>query len=596
MTTLADDTRAMTLQGVKGGLQGPRYAIVAYHRDGTEVAPLLPGKRIVVGRVAPADLVVDDNSLSRQHARFCLVEDEVLVEDLGSTNGTWVGGENVPSAALRAGDVIVLGGVTCAIQAVGGRPQIGLDGHDRFAAELEKELIRARHFGRPFAVVMFRVDEQTQKIHEWAPRIAEALRSIDNVALYGGDTVEALLPEASASEALGLLRKIAEQLERVPLRSGVSAYPDAATTSEGLIATCRDALQRTSDSRRTAVAPSAMVRGGDDAGSPFVAQSAVMGELLDMARRIAKGVIPVLVHGETGTGKEVLAQFLHQSSPRSSGPLVAVNCAAIPGSLVESTLFGHVRGAFTGANQAHAGVFEAAEGGTVLLDEIGELPAAAQAALLRVLENKVVTRVGSTSETPVDVRILAASHRNLEAMVDEGTFRQDLLYRLNAVTLEVPALRDRREDILPLAEHFLGEANRRNGTNVGAITDAAAEALRGHDWPGNVRELRNAIERAVVIAEHDVLNVVDLPRRVQHKSKSEAPPKLAEPTEAPPATGPRVRRIGESFRDCVERVEAQMLRNALEDAGGNQSEAARLLDMPRRTLVHKIKAYGLRDD
>jgi two-component system, NtrC family, response regulator AtoC len=589
MPTTDNETRALTLEGVRGGLAGPRFALVVYHRDGTEVAPLLPGERVVVGRVPPASLVVGDSSLSRQHARFSLLGDEVMVEDLESTNGTWVAGESITSAVLRPGDVAVLGAVTCAIQAVGGSPRIGLDAHDRFEAALEREVLRARHFGRPLAVVMFRVCGPA-KLHEWAPVIASGLRSIDNVALYGGDTLEVLLPEMGASEALGVAQRLAQANEVLLLSYGVCAYPDAATTTETLIASCRDALQRTTGARRAAVAPSAMVTGTttEDA-SPFVAKSAVMQELLNIARRVARGAIPVLVAGETGTGKEVLARFLHSEGPRD-GPLVAVNCASIPSSLVESTLFGHVKGAFTGANQAHAGVFEAADGGTVLLDEIGELPAAAQAALLRVLESRVVTRVGATAETPVDVRVLAASHRDLEAMVADGGFREDLLYRLNAVTLEIPALRQRRADILALAEHFLVQANARNRTSVGAIAEDAKAALERYSWPGNVRELRNALERAVVIAEQDVVRLIDLPRRIQ-QAESVAPA----PTAPPARAGASARRPNESFRDCIERIEAEMIRDALEASGGNQSEAARSLDMPRRTLVHKIKVLGLRD-
>jgi DNA-binding NtrC family response regulator len=321
----------------------------------------------------------------------------------------------------------------------------------------------------------------------------------------------------------------------------------------------------------------------------FVAESMAMRELLELARRVARGVIPVLLHGETGTGKEVLARFMHDSSRRSEGPLVAVNCAAIPSQLIESTLFGHVRGAFTGASQAHAGVFEAASGGTVLLDEIGELPAAAQAALLRVLETKTVTRVGSTKEVPIDVRIIAASHRDLAKMVDAGTFREDVLYRLNAVTLEIPPLRERREDVAPLAELFLREASRRNERSMQPLDESVRSALCRHTWPGNIRQLRNAIERAVVIADHDTIRLRDLPAEVR--------PMEAEGVESASSaeTGKSsVRRTGETFRACIERVERELIVEALELTEGNQSEAARDLDMPRRTFVHKLRTFGIK--
>ena len=332
-----------------------------------------------------------------------------------------------------------------------------------------------------------------------------------------------------------------------------------------------------------------------------VAVSDAFKATVKMARRIARGVIPVLLHGETGSGKEVVARFIHDAGPRKDEPMVAVNCAAIPSQLVESTLFGHERGAFTGATNARPGVFEAAHGGTVLLDEIGELPAAAQAALLRVLETKRVTRVGATNEIAVDVRILAASHRDLAALSERGEFREDLFYRLNAVTLDVPPLRERRDDILPLAEHFLADAIDVNKSTVRGMAPEARRALEAYDWPGNIRELRNAIHRAVVIAEHDVIGPGDLPRTLRPPTSDAgvaaaetAPEDEREPDEAAPRR--RLRREGESYRACVERLEKRILTNALTDAGGNQSEAARRLDLPRRTLVHKLKALGVKRD
>jgi DNA-binding NtrC family response regulator len=275
--------------------------------------------------------------------------------------------------------------------------------------------------------------------------------------------------------------------------------------------------------------------------------------------------------------------------------MVAVNCAAIPAQLVESTLFGHVKGAFTGATQAGTGVFEAASGGTVLLDEIAELPPPAQSALLRVLETKRVTRVGSTKEIEVDVRIMAATHRDLEAMSAEGTFRQDLYYRLNALTLELPPLRNRREDIAPLANRSLSEANASNQRSVRGLTPDALEALKAYPWPGNVRELRNVIERAVVIADDDVITLADLPQRLRARFDTMPPPPEEGAAPEKSATGtPRHRRTDESFRECIERIETDLILGALQEAGGNQSEAARILTMPRRTFINKMTGLGIR--
>jgi DNA-binding NtrC family response regulator len=246
-------------------------------------------------------------------------------------------------------------------------------------------------------------------------------------------------------------------------------------------------------------------------------------------------------------------------------------------------LFGHEQGAFTSADKSARGIFEQAEGGTVLLDEIGELAAPAQAALLRVLETKKVTRVGGDREIDVDVRVIAATHRDLESMVQAGRFRADLLYRLNPMTLYIPPLRERVEEIRPLAERFLKEANKQAGTDVRSFDPAAMAALERYPWPGNVRELRNVIERAVVLAEHNVITLGELTERVRG-----APPAAA---AAPPEAGEGP--IGD-YKEHVRRYEIELIIKALAAHNGNQTEAARALQLPLRTLVHKIQTYGIR--
>jgi DNA-binding NtrC family response regulator len=272
---------------------------------------------------------------------------------------------------------------------------------------------------------------------------------------------------------------------------------------------------------------------------------------------------------------------------------------------VESTLFGHERGSFTGASQLHKGVFEAADGGTLLLDEVGELSAATQAALLRVLETKRVMRVGSTREVDVDVRILAATHRDLEAMCESGTFRQDLYFRLSTMTLKIPPLRDRSEDIAPLAARFLKQACKANDSAVRAIDRDALSLLERYTWPGNVRELRSAIERAVVIAEGDTIMASDLPDRIRMAGGSLptpmpppagggiAAPQAARPDEAAAPSADPEPPAG-SLKDRLESIEAALVVEALRAAGWNQTEAARRLNLPLRTLQHKIKALGIK--
>jgi DNA-binding NtrC family response regulator len=329
-----------------------------------------------------------------------------------------------------------------------------------------------------------------------------------------------------------------------------------------------------------------------------------MKELMRTAARAARGTIPLLLLAETGAGKEVLARSLHEASPRSAAPMLSVNCAAIPETLLESTLFGHEKGAFTGAHSQHRGVFESASGGTVFLDEIGELPLSAQAALLRVLESKTITRVGATKELAVDVRVIAATHRDLQRMVEQGRFREDLLYRLNAMTLEIPPLRARPEDLPVLAQRFLSEAAERNGMPMPSLSAEAMSLLAAHRWPGNVRELKNVIERAVVICESAVIGVEDLPlhllgQRPASSSGDAAGPAVASPASAlPPALGKSVAlsldQAGEDFRSIMERLEAEVLTEALRQSDWNQTKAARLLQMPLRTLVHKLKSHNLR--
>jgi two-component system response regulator HydG len=253
-----------------------------------------------------------------------------------------------------------------------------------------------------------------------------------------------------------------------------------------------------------------------------IAQSRVMQDLAQLVRRVADGDVTTLVLGETGTGKERIARAVHELSPRAQRRFVAVNCAAIPNELLESELFGHQRGAFTGASSDRKGLFEEAHGGSLFLDEIGDLRPSLQAKLTRVLEERMIRRVGETKERPVDVRVIAATHRDLEAMVEAGTFREDLFYRLNVALLRVPPLSERREDIALLAHHFLQksvEGSRRR--RLSGFTQAALELLQSHDWPGNVRQLRSAVERASLVAASEQVELSDLPPDLLRASRPE---------------------------------------------------------------------------
>ncbi len=297
---------------------------------------------------------------------------------------------------------------------------------------------------------------------------------------------------------------------------------------------------------------------------------AAMRRLFDLARRLAPGTISVLLVGETGTGKELFAELIHRSSKRAKGPLVRINCAALADSLVESELFGHEAGAFTGAQRERRGLLESAQGGTVFLDEIGELPLAIQAKLLRVLEEGAVTRVGGASPRPLDARFVAATNRDLEEEIAAGRFRQDLYYRVAGGVLAIPPLRERPDEIEPIAHSFATAAAKRLDRTMVRISDGALAALRAHSWPGNVRELRNVIERAILVSDTDTIEPHHLP--------------FGGAAEAAEAA---------TLGDELAELERKRILEALDACGGNQTRAAERLGMPRRTLIKRITAYGI---
>jgi len=318
-------------------------------------------------------------------------------------------------------------------------------------------------------------------------------------------------------------------------------------------------------------------------GAPMVGQSPAMERVREAIERVAPTSAPVLILGETGTGKGLVARRIHDLGPRRDEPFVTVNCAAIPETLVESELFGHRRGAFTGADRDQKGRVQAADGGTLFLDEVGDMPLAAQAKLLRVLQDGVVEPLGGGGEVRVNVRVMAATHRDLNAMVGDGDFREDLLFRLRVVELEVPPLCVRGGDIASLAEHFLAELSSRPLR----LTPEAAMTLRSYQWPGNVRELRNAVERATIFCRGGVVQVEDLPVEVAGAAGEDI-----RSADSVLAWDP-----GDDFqtakRKVVERFERVIIGSALSEHGGNISGAARALGLHRQNLQQKIKQLGM---
>ena len=308
----------------------------------------------------------------------------------------------------------------------------------------------------------------------------------------------------------------------------------------------------------------------------MIGESQAMAELFSMIDRVGRCDSTVLITGESGTGKELVAKALHEQSLRAQGPFVVVNCGAIPEALLESELFGHARGAFTGAHQSRQGRVAAARGGTLFLDEIGELPLALQVKLLRLLQQHEYSPVGDSRTLPADARIVAATNRDLENEVASGMFREDLYYRLNVIHLRVPALRDRAEDIPRMTEHFLNLACKRVGRGPLSVSRPAMELLSSWSWPGNVRELENSIERMAILCLADVIEPSDLPPRVRG-------------LQADQRYGTKLPDAGLDLRAAVESFENELIRQALERTGWNKNRAARLLGLNRTTLVEMLK-------
>jgi two-component system response regulator AtoC len=360
------------------------------------------------------------------------------------------------------------------------------------------------------------------------------------------------------------------------LQHGAHDFLQKPFRAEELLLSLRKAVERQRRQERTSVADAAAAIAAPDASIIGVSQG--LRDAVELARKVAPHPLTVLLTGESGTGKELLARLIHATSRRAESAFVAVNCGAIPETLLESELFGHMKGAFTGATIDKPGLFEEADGGTLFLDEVGELPAPLQVKLLRVLQEGEVRRVGATGSRTVDVRIIAATNRDLATDVTTGRFRSDLYYRVNVVSLRLPPLRERREDIPILVDHFLRAHARRLGLDPRPISARARELLEEYSWPGNVRELANVIERALVLAIGDTIDVSALPDALR------AAPVVPSPSDS-----------DLSIKRGIEQLERTLIGRALERTQGNRTRAARLLELSHRALLYKIREYGLGD-
>jgi DNA-binding NtrC family response regulator len=315
----------------------------------------------------------------------------------------------------------------------------------------------------------------------------------------------------------------------------------------------------------------------------IVGESKEMHRISQLVAKVAQGNATVLIQGESGTGKEIIANAIHRQSPRASKPFTVINCAAIPADLLESELFGFEAGAFTGAQRRKKGLLEMADKGTLFLDEIGEMKPETQAKILRVIEMKTLRRVGGTTDIKVDVRFIAATNRDLRAAVQEGAFRQDLYYRLQVVTIDLPPLRERMQDLDLFVTAFINEFNQEMGKNLERVSDNALERMKHYHWPGNIRELRNVIERGMVLCDGRQIELAHLPAELCSQATAPSGPTL--PTNLPPG--------GVNLENMVAQLERRLIEEALAKTGGNQSEAAEILSISRDQLRYRLEKYGL---
>ncbi len=540
--------------------------------------PLPPTGQLVIGRGGDCELALDDDAASRRHAALSSADGVVSIADLGSHNGTRVNGERVDRLRrLAAGDVVQIGDVVIVLCVAPRVERRSMLDDATLRQRLDQEIERAAAFGREVGVLLIAGPDPIAIVRAVEP----ALSSIDLVAELG--TAIAIVTPEVDREAVAALASTCMALLPPTARAGIATCPDDGADAGALLAGARAALDQAGPGQVVdAVTSVHHVELGDRV--TLIADPAMV-RILGLIRRIAHTELTVLVRGETGSGKEHVARALHDLGPRAAQPFVTLNCAAVQDTLVESELFGHDKGAFSGATQNKPGLFEIAAGGTILLDEVGELSPAMQAKLLRAIEAKRITRVGSVVEREIDLRVVAATHRDLEAESRAGRFRQDLYFRLCGATIAVPPLRERPREIALLAHRFCSEACARLGRPSLRLTAGAMRALSRYAWPGNVRELRNVIEYVVATASPgQMIEAWQLPAAM---AGVEAEPAVEISTTI--IAPVRFRALAEELRE----LEVRRMREAIESADGVLKHAARLIGMPLRTFHLKAKQYGL---
>ena len=550
--------------------------------------PLPPSGVVTVGRSNKCMVRIEDGMASREHARIHVGAaggvPVLTIEDVDSANGTRVRDTIIKPgepAAILPGEAILIGSTV--LMVIQDRPVIGhgrVWSHAYFESRIEEECARAARSRTKFAIARIRFTRSAP----WTrvtPVLARDLTAQHVFASYGPNDYEILFVDANEGDPEATLAKLMAALRAAGLQvqSALAWYPKDGRTGEALLGAANAGLK--GEGRSTAV-------------ENALSEVTGMRRVRALAARAAPSNINVLILGEMGVGKDVLARLVHQMSPRAGKPFVALNCASLTETLMESELFGHEKSAFTGAVSAKIGLFESANGGTVFLDEIGEMPPSMQAKLLQAIELREVRPVGAVRSRPIDVRFISATNVDIEAAVAKGTFRGDLMYRLNTLTLAIPPLRDRTEEIPMLATAFVEQAWRDLGrVDSLGISPEAMDYLLGYSWPGNIRELKNVMERAVVLSDGPEILPEHLPLEKMRPSGDDHR-SAGKPTPlTTPIGGARALRSLPPLDDPEDEKDRQRVIDALAACAWSQTRAADLLNMSRRTFISKLDRYGI---
>jgi DNA-binding NtrC family response regulator len=589
LVTTSDGDRSQPSVAPATATPVDRWHLLVFHAGSSSLFPLPPDGEVLIGRGEDAQLRIAHTSISRAHARIVLAGERATLTDLGSHNGTRVNGIRLARAHdLKPGDVISLGAATLVLQHdAQGAPRRSIVERSQLQERLAEEVARAIRFSRPVTLISIDLGQPLPPL-KLAEIVLPGLELINVVGMGGPNELLVVLPEVAVDAAQPVAARLVALLaELAPeARAGLASCPAHAADADALIGVARNTANHARPGHTLAADETVTVRRIGE--HRVVIADPAMIHLYDLIARVAESDLPVLILGETGVGKEIAAAAIHQGSRRRDKPLVAINCAAIQELLVESELFGYERGAFSGATAAKPGRLESAHGGTVLLDEVGELSATAQAKLLRAVETRRISRLGAVTERELDIRLLCATNRNLEEEIARGRFRQDLFFRISAATVTLPPLHERPGEIALLAADFLQHFCDELARPLKTLSPEAREALVAYRWPGNVRELKHLMHYLASVVTDRVIEPHHILPRLRGERARTSPLPSAAPSPAGDAA-PQFRRVEDEVRE----LEKDRMERALAAAEGNQRRAAELIGMPLRTFTAKMSRYQI---